>query len=325
MLVNRRGYPGATPVNVAKLAKLEAALNDDKTPGAVDVVRAHLRDHAKDLHEFLENFILEEKITKEGGIILAGWSLGTAFLNALLAHASTFPASKVNVASYIKRVVYNGTYLSITSGHHKCPRTSSHYYPTDGPHRILGYPQRAEWYNPFGDLSLSPEEQVIRFGLWVSGYYNHDENHFKLELRTPLERPPPSITTMTQAEQESFVYGPAGSPGGSDLLLALTSTQYGIFEEIQKAALFPAAADNEWAKIPWRHVWSDHSIWEVVWAKWQLEKELKEAKGKVNFIRPVEFVRLRGSNHFVSFGSDGREMYTDSGFSHRHIGINRRN
>lgn len=71
--------------------------------------RSHIRSRAQELHELLADFIVKENITKEGGIILVGWSLGAASVNALLAHAPTFSTGEVNVASYIKYVVGHGT------------------------------------------------------------------------------------------------------------------------------------------------------------------------------------------------------------------------
>ena len=106
VLVNRRDYPGATVYDEAEMAQLRAATSN--TQEGADLMRAWFRGRSLELYNFLEDYIQREKVTKEGGLIIAGWSLGAAFLNGLLAYAPTFRVGEVDVASYIKYAIAYG-------------------------------------------------------------------------------------------------------------------------------------------------------------------------------------------------------------------------
>ena len=129
-----------------------------------------------------------------------------------------------------------------------------------------------------------------------------------------MSNPPPTITKMSQGELDLHLYTPPGSPDGCDAILVIFGVKYKIFERLRKAALFPddkiqvsneqttKQADNtrNWQSITLRWVWCDHSIWEAPHAYWCLKEELQEAQGSGKQARRVDFIRLRGANHYVS-------------------------
>lgn len=74
-----------------------------------------MAEHARDVCTFLEDFVLRERIPAAnleqhaGGIVLVGWSLGGASVEAVLAHAGTFPVGDVQLSKYVRRIVIYGT------------------------------------------------------------------------------------------------------------------------------------------------------------------------------------------------------------------------
>lgn len=74
-----------------------------------------MTEHARDVCAFLKDFVRRERIpaanceTNAGGIVLVGWSLGGASVEAVLAHAGTLPVGDVQLSQYVWHVVIYGT------------------------------------------------------------------------------------------------------------------------------------------------------------------------------------------------------------------------
>lgn len=93
VLVNRRGYPGTTPLSESDL---DAIASSDSTTRA-----GYFEQRALELGEFMAWFVQKEKIPTytisqdnkpEGGIVLLGWSSGTTSTIGLLALQDKVPA-----------------------------------------------------------------------------------------------------------------------------------------------------------------------------------------------------------------------------------------
>jgi len=67
-----------------------------------------LKNDALGIFQFLESFIVDEKLSVSGGIILVGWSMCSLWMTAFLAYAHTYPMTSVSVDRYIRRVVTYG-------------------------------------------------------------------------------------------------------------------------------------------------------------------------------------------------------------------------
>ena len=94
VLLNRRDYVGSTPLT-----------NDDMNLlNTVDGQHEYMMARARELYDFLTTLVKRENLPAGGGIVLCGWSFGTAFLTALLVYASTFEEHSFNLASYIRQV-----------------------------------------------------------------------------------------------------------------------------------------------------------------------------------------------------------------------------
>lgn len=43
------------------------------------------------------------------------------------------------------------------------------------------------------------------------------------------------------------------------------------------------------------------TVWNIIWASWEMEKDVRKWKDQGMDVRPVEFVSIEGLNHFVCF------------------------
>lgn len=117
MLVNRRDYPGSTPFTEAERALLPSQpLDADDLPSARDNLQAFMKAQARELYDFLEILVeggdvpAADRKNNTGGVVVAGWSMGAAWMTALLAHAPSFYTGGLNLAHYIQRVVFLGAF-----------------------------------------------------------------------------------------------------------------------------------------------------------------------------------------------------------------------
>ena len=105
--INRRDYPGSEPFNEEDRALLFSTTDD--TPTASENADRFMKARAKELHEFLTQLVKSEELPMNS-IILAGWSLGTAFVNSFLAYAPSFESldGGAGLSQYIRRVIAYG-------------------------------------------------------------------------------------------------------------------------------------------------------------------------------------------------------------------------
>lgn len=106
--VNRRDYPGSTPLSETEREQLDKISElQDKDLAAKDL-REYMKNEAKKVYDFLVKYVSEEDIPVEGGIIIAGWSFGMATILGLLSNIEGFSANEVELRAYIKHAVLYG-------------------------------------------------------------------------------------------------------------------------------------------------------------------------------------------------------------------------
>ncbi|KAI0036343.1 alpha/beta-hydrolase [Vararia minispora EC-137] len=271
VLVNRRGYPGAVPYSEEDFQLLEAAQKE--TLHGQESLCEFLKAGAFGIHQFIAEFIVEGGIPLSGGIILAGWSMCGAWFNALLAYGSTFPASDVDVASYLRRVVMY-----------------------DPPYHALGFTPPSVIYNPLSDPDIPASDRAQRFSAWVSGYFAHPEDG-SLEQHTPLIDPAPTLVNMKAEDVAANLAPVPTAPGGSDALV-FTALPLGGANTIRRAALHPEDKEG-WGGVEWRYVWCDRSAWEMPFGAAAMREELANARETGQETRKIVLIRWRGANHFA--------------------------
>ncbi|KAI0655018.1 hypothetical protein C8Q70DRAFT_924560 [Cubamyces menziesii] len=300
VLVNRRDYPGSQPYSEDELALLKPVVEGESAEEKTrENLWAYMRDRAAELCALLAILAKEGKIlpydreADTGGAIVAGWSFGSCWLTALLAHGDiASDVQGINLGDYVRRIVLH-----------------------DPPYGPLGYASPAEPWNPLIDPTIPPENVIVEFAKWVSGYYQHGSTPEELEYRVPLKEPVPTIMRLTEEERDSVLCGGPGSPGGSDDLLHANGLRYGLFKRLKDAAFYPpqpnhgaqAPADT-WKDTELRYVWCDRSVWDMPWCCWALHAEIDEAKKSGTQMRPITVSRLRGANHFVHWDEPERAL-----------------
>ncbi|KAL5522412.1 hypothetical protein ACEPAG_8428 [Sanghuangporus baumii] len=291
ILVNRRDYPGSDPLGEDEIRSISSI--GDATPDANAVLNEYMKRRAKELYDFLKTLVQEENTSRTGGLVVAGWSFGAAWVTALLANAAEFSINDNQLGAYIRRAVLY-----------------------DPPYHALGYPPPAKFYNPLSEPSLAAGEGVKLFPSWVSGYYLHGNSSAELEHRNALPEPRPTIETMSKEDIEAALFPPPANPGGSDQILMDTGIRCGLYAALRKAALFPPASslsnsklESYWASVTLRYVWCDRSVWEMSWGTWALQSELENAKNVGIYSRKIQFVKLDGANHFAHWDQPERALW----------------
>lgn len=103
--INRRDYPGSAPFSEEDHALLLSTTHD--TPAASENADRYMKARARELYDFLTQLVKSEELPINS-IILAGWSLGTAFVNSFLAYAPSFESWGAGLSQYIRRVIAYG-------------------------------------------------------------------------------------------------------------------------------------------------------------------------------------------------------------------------
>jgi hypothetical protein len=131
ILVNRRDYPGSTPLSDAELTELGSSDLETRAKA--------LAQQGLDIGLFLARIIREENIPpvvigrdgkRQGGIALVAWSLAHTPLAGLLAHANSLPTDALRVLDPCLRA------YCIFGEHHM------NFQPTALQHSSPGYPAR---------------------------------------------------------------------------------------------------------------------------------------------------------------------------------------
>ncbi|OSC99683.1 hypothetical protein PYCCODRAFT_1438052 [Trametes coccinea BRFM310] len=305
ILLNRREYPGAKPYTPEERALLPPVLDTPPTDEAelrsgAEMLEMFMQQRARELYDTLQELVVERQIppadkdAQAGGIILVGWSLGSAWMNALLSHVGSFPVGEVALKGYIRRVIWYDTICF-----------------------LLGYPYPShDPYNPLWDSSLTYEERGRVFTGWVTAYFSHGDTPETFERRKWLKTPPSTLATMSKDDLESTVHIPPGVPGGADWILLHDLHKYDVFRRLKEGALYlsddphkksgsggepRAHVGDEWRDVEVRYVWCDHSVWEVPYAVYLLREELDRAKKDGGSVRRMTMSRLKGANHFAQW------------------------
>ncbi|KAI1789098.1 hypothetical protein LXA43DRAFT_595792 [Ganoderma leucocontextum] len=298
VLVNRRDYPGATPYSPVERAHLFTAALEATTDVAAarPKVVTIMKEGAIDVFKLLARFIADNHVppaqpqANSGGIVLVGWSLGTAWLTALLASVPPLSADAVDLTEYVRRIVFY-----------------------DPPYLALGFPPIDGGYQPFVDSSIPPEHVVEAFNVWVSGFIGHGETKDTLELGKPPSSLRSTFKTLTAEECVSALDPvPVDPRGGSDTALMNAGAFSGAFATLREEALrLHAAGDgtmNGWDAVEVRHVWCGASPWAMPWAAMCLQEEIAEKRKAGSHLRALTFSRLRGANHLVHWEEPERAL-----------------
>ncbi|KAH9009529.1 alpha/beta-hydrolase [Lactarius hengduanensis] len=281
--INRRDYPGSATFSEEDRALLLSTTHS--TPAASEHADHYMKARAGELYDFLTQLVKSEELPINS-IILAGWSLGTAFVNSFLAHAPSFDSESWGLSQYIRRVI-----------------------AYDPPSLAMGYPSPDGYYFPLNDPSIPPEKAIKIFPLWVTGYYTHGDTLETLSLRDALHEPSPTIARMSHEDLASTFHEPPTLLGGSDTVIQNSGVDRGVFSRLREAALFaPQNAEIVWPNVEFRYVWCDRSVWLMPWGIWSFGAEIEQARKDGKRIRKHSIVRMRGANHCAHWDEPERTL-----------------
>ncbi|KAF5327575.1 hypothetical protein D9619_004340 [Psilocybe cf. subviscida] len=155
--------------------------------------------------------------------------------------------------------------------------------------------------DPLFDPSLSPDEVLKVFPLWVSTYYAHGEDLNKPQAKA-LDCPPPTILSMDPSDmQRCLEINPVHSGGSDERLLSL-GVKLGLFARLREEAICldkeGPYTDKSWGDVEIKYVWCDQSTWEIPWGAVRLQADLEDSKKSGRVTRKIDMLRLRGGNYF---------------------------
>lgn len=164
---------------------------------------------------------------------------------------------------------------------------------SDPPIPAIGADIPADTYYPLLDYSLTPEERVAIFSVWVSSYFqhgdlsSHDFNQFN------QRHPDPSrLATMLRMTPEDIAANTDFRPGPKCDNVVISPLFARVLSDQADKALFDPACREQWGEPDIWHMYGDANPWIVVNTVWLLEKRMK---GK-----EIRFKQIEGANHFVS-------------------------
>ncbi|KAI9449323.1 alpha/beta-hydrolase [Lactarius psammicola] len=281
--INRRDYPGSVPFSEEDRALLLSTIHD--TPAASENADRYIKARARELYDFLTQLVKLEELPINS-IVLAGWSLGTAFVVPFLAHAPSFESSGAGLSQYIRRVI-----------------------AYDPPSLAMGYPLPDGYYFPLNDPSLSPEESLKIFPLWVTGYYSHGDTLETLSLREASDEPSPTVARMSPEDLALTIHEPPTLPDGTDTVILQSGVDRGVLSRLRKAAVFaPRNAEVAWPNVEFRYFFCDRSVWLTHWGVWSFRAEVEQARKDGKRIRTHSIVRMRGANHCAHWDEPERTL-----------------
>lgn len=306
--VNMRDYRGSTPYSPEDLADLWStdAEKQAKT----------LRGRGLEMATFLLWFIRKENIPpllqekmrgsfSGGGISVLGWSWGCKIALSCFARAHDLePDDRHLLGNHLRGLILFGEH------HLTVPR--SFFYSNcvllDPSPRVFGARKETpqELYNPFSDTSMSPEQLMNFFPGWVSSYYAHspqalgtlcDQSRADVcagFARSPIANPPlqltPTLTRMSEGEAARTV--------NSDVILRSHKPQEFFEDKVYADSMRRALCDTSvWPNLRVVLLWCDMSVSGIVLSTWGIMKEYHETWP--NNGRRIDFVRMKGANHFV--------------------------
>lgn len=91
-------------------------------------MRSYMKDRARELYHFLVEVATTEaipKVSEKSGMIIVGWSLGSAWITALLAHLEEFEGAGIMLQSYARKFICLGAHANFGLSY----PPSSHFLP----------------------------------------------------------------------------------------------------------------------------------------------------------------------------------------------------
>ncbi|KAF9042291.1 hypothetical protein BJ165DRAFT_1529720 [Panaeolus papilionaceus] len=268
--INRRGYPGSTPITKEEIDILNSSSQDE--------IHGLAEQHGVNLARVIDRIMLDADLPPGRNVTLSAWSLGNYFLVNILA---TIDALDEGVGERLKARV-KGVLM------------------WDAPVHCFGDRGPEGHYVPLYDELIEPEKRGTAFGVWVAAHWRHGDiasHDFKqLEQRIPLEQPPPSIYGISPDKLMVMMNLSLDCQIPDTMLLTTPNILAVQQRQTQKAFLDPSIK-KMWGDLKICHMVGDANCWPVIYGHWCLEDMVRKEvdTSAIN----MGFKTLEGGNHFV--------------------------
>ncbi|TCD62623.1 hypothetical protein EIP91_006637, partial [Steccherinum ochraceum] len=268
--INMRDYPGSTPNTEEELADLGS---DDPQRQA-----KYIKSAALEIATFAAKAVVALKLpaldknTGKGGIAILGWSSGSLYTTALLAHAESLPAEEKDILARHLRTVILFDPAWFPTGHVFPPA-------------VLSAPPGSPLYSPMRDMTITDGERIAKFFAWFSGYFEPpitemfplaSEEDIQKAIAIHTARSPvgtPTLQRMTQADKGK-VADFSDRVKRSNQMIRFTSKS--VYKDNYVGA-FTVADDPSavWPDVDVLVAWGQLSVFETSWVASTIQDWLK--------------------------------------------------
>ncbi|KAK0222340.1 Alpha/Beta hydrolase protein [Armillaria fumosa] len=273
--LNRRHFPGTTPLSPEELVITQTGGTDDSQREALVEARGH--EIALFIDTFIQKFNLPS-ISSGGGVALLGWSLGATFAPIAISSTDTLPEDvRCRLSEYMRSLIL--------------------YEPAP---IALGLPTPTQNWTFLVDTSVPENLRLPAFGQWCTSYfdhadiYGHDLDKLSWVLTSP-NRTPTFFNDLPVSIQRH------GEDAATDLpFLFFFSKQ--ILAAYRKAFFDPGVFPS----MKRAFVCGDRTCAFGIAGLWAVqgdEKELRTADAMA-----VKYRILPGANHFVHWDDPERAL-----------------
>ncbi|KAG6867737.1 hypothetical protein C0993_011819 [Termitomyces sp. T159_Od127] len=260
--LNRRDYPGSTAYRPEELHIVVSDVTDEEK-------HAEFQARGIEIATFIDNFIKKNNLPpiskdqKAGGIILLGWSLGSATALSTIANARALPSDTVA--------------------------------RLDPAPIVLGLPTPRESWVPLVGDHLPQGLRLAAFGQWVAGYFDHGDlakrDLSALSWVLPSTNRVPTIFNIpTEKLAEAARYGDDGS---NDLLYMMHFVNQ--FKAAYKRVVHDTETQRLFPSLEQVLLVGERSGAFAIAGMWAAEDDQKESGGHQN----LKINLVPGINHFV--------------------------
>ncbi|KAF9002893.1 hypothetical protein BDQ17DRAFT_1480913 [Cyathus striatus] len=274
--LNRREYAGSTSFTQEEIK----TLNDGSETERENLLAQQGVEYAL----FVDGIIKECELPKEGGVIIAGWSLGNLFLLSILASISSLPSEvQERLTTHLTRAIL-----------------------WDPPSQVIGVKNPEGAYHPLWDMNLAPEARGQVFGVWCASYWKHGDLSAR-DMNQLKQREPETTKTATILRMSPEELGAITdfAPGGKWETAVCEPYYHDILMRLTKKAIYSPPIRAAWNKLSVWNMYGDANTWNVIYAVWVLEDLQKESNAKEPLIN---FKLVEGANHFFMWDEPERAM-----------------
>lgn len=276
VVVNRRQYDGSSKYSDAELQAINS--------GHASVLRKLALEVANFLVWFVrtQNIPLPTENKRAGGICLMGWSLGTVSCLSLLSHPGIVPKivhSKLQ--NYLRKIILY-----------------------DPPHCAFGYEKPDQAYDPFQDPGFADNMGAAfdHFCYWATASFDHRglATRSTSDLDFSKMGQNPAWGDVPVEDRPRFVDASAAATADVGMLYPMQPaikirSHKALFDDKVIRAVLP--------NVELVYLYCTDSFWPSVLTFVEIETQYKEHVSSGRKARPMQFVEMKGANHFVHWAN----------------------